>query len=142
MKPIKTALCSFGMSGGVFHAPFLQQHPGFEFYAVFERTKNLAETKYPAVKTFRSLEEMLEDEAIELLIVNTPNYTHSEYAKMGLEAGKHVVVEKPMTIRSSEAFELIEIASGFQFQTKVDCAPYVAQLWEEKPAKYIYPIPA
>ncbi len=110
MEPIKTALCSFGMSGGVFHAPFLQQHPGFEFYGVFERTKNLAETKYPSVKTFRTLEELLHDDVIELIIVNTPNNTHSEYAKMGLEAGKHVVVEKPFTLHQTEAEMLIELA--------------------------------
>ncbi len=59
MQGIKTALCSFGMSGWVFHAPFIHLHKGFELYAVFERTKNLAEEKYPGIKTFRSLETML-----------------------------------------------------------------------------------
>jgi scyllo-inositol 2-dehydrogenase (NADP+) len=56
MQPVNTALCSFGMSGWVFHAPFVTAHPGFNLYAVFERTKELAKEKYPSVKTFRSLE--------------------------------------------------------------------------------------
>src|SRR5665213_1278509 len=110
MKPINTALCSFGMSGWVFHAPFLQINPGFNFYGVWERSKNLAEQKYPGVKTFRTLEDMLADDAIELVVVNTPNYAHYEYTKKALEAGKHVVVEKPFTVTVNEGNELIELA--------------------------------
>jgi scyllo-inositol 2-dehydrogenase (NADP+) len=110
MQPIKSALCSFGMSGWVFHAPFIHLHNGFELYAVFERTKNLAQEKYPGIKTFRSLEDMLADEAIELVIVNTPNYTHFEYAKLALLAGKNVVVEKAFTTTVAEAEELIALA--------------------------------
>ena len=67
MQPINTAICSFGMSGWVFHAPFISTHPGFNFYGVWERTKNLAQERYPSVKTFRTLEEMLADEKTEIL---------------------------------------------------------------------------
>jgi len=111
MQPIKTALCSFGMSGWVFHAPFIDAHPGFEFIAVYERTSNHAEKKYPDVKTYRSLEAMLAVESIELVIVNTPNYTHFTFAKACLEAGKHVIVEKPFTLNVDEADTLISLAS-------------------------------
>ncbi len=110
MKQINTALCSFGMSGWVFHAPFLAINPGFNLYAAWERSKNLAQEKYPNIKTYRRLEDMLADDAIELVVVNTPNYTHYEYTKKALEAGKHVVVEKPFTVTVSEGNELIEIA--------------------------------
>lgn len=110
ITPIKTGLCSFGMSGLVFHAPFLSANPHFNFYAVWERTKNAAKEKYPNVITYRSLENMLADELIELVIVNTPNYTHYEYAKKALEAGKHVIVEKPFTTNVEEAVELIALA--------------------------------
>src|SRR5436309_3526987 len=106
----KVALCSFGMSGWVFHAPFIDLHPGFELYGVWERTKNLAAEKYPSIKTFRSLEDMLADDVIDLVIVNTPNYTHFEYAKKALQANKHVVVEKAFTVTVSEAEELKELA--------------------------------
>jgi predicted dehydrogenase len=110
MNPINTALCSFGMSGLVFHSPFLTANPHFNFYAVWERTKNIAEEKYLGVKTYRTLEAMLADDLVELVIVNTPNYTHYEYTKMSLEAGKHVIVEKPFTVTVSEADELIALA--------------------------------
>jgi len=108
--PIKTALCSFGMSGWVFHAPFLHLNKGFELYAVWERSKNLAAEKYPGIKTYRTLEALLQDEAIELVVVNTPNYTHFDYAKKALLAGKHIVVEKPFTVTVAEGEELIALA--------------------------------
>jgi scyllo-inositol 2-dehydrogenase (NADP+) len=110
MTPINTALCSFGMSGWVFHAPFINLNPGFNFYAVWERSKNLAEKKYPAVKTYRQLDDMLADDFVEMVIVNTPNFTHYEYAKKALRAGKHVIVEKPFTVTVDEGKELIALA--------------------------------
>lgn len=112
MKKINAAICSFGMSGWVFHAPFINNHPGFNFYAVLERSKNLAREKYPDVKVFRTLEEMLSDEAIELVVVNTPNKTHYDYTKQALLAGKHVICEKPFTVTVAEAEELIELAAS------------------------------
>jgi predicted dehydrogenase len=110
MIPIKTALLSFGMSGRVFHAPFLHVNPGFELYAVWERSKELSTAIYPYVKIYRTFEEILEDKEIELVVVNTPNYTHYEYTKRVLEAGKHVVVEKPFTVTSAEGVELAALA--------------------------------
>lgn len=110
MQKINTALCSFGMSGWVFHAPFIAAHPGFDFYGVWERTKNLAQEKYPSVKTFRTLEEMLADENIELVIVNTPSITHFDFARQVIQAGKHLVVEKPFTPTVEEASALIGLA--------------------------------
>ena len=110
MQAINTAILSFGMSGKLFHAPFIQVHPGFNFYAVWERSKNLAQQIYPGVKTCRTLEELLADTAVELVIVNTPNYTHYDYTKKALEAGKHVVVEKPFTVTVAEGDALIALA--------------------------------
>jgi len=109
-SPIKTAICSFGMSGRVFHAPFIHLLPGFELYAVWERTKQLAAAVYPEIRTFTSYEALLADKEIELVVINTPNATHFEYSKMALLAGKHIVVEKPFTINSIEAEELIALA--------------------------------
>ena len=118
-QPIQTALCSFGMSGWVFHAPFLNLNPGFNFYGVWERSKNLAVEKYPSVKTFRTLEEMLADDNIELVVVNTPSVTHFDYAKKCLEAGKHIIVEKPFTATAREATALIELANSRNLKLSV-----------------------
>lgn len=112
MNLINTALCSFGMSGHLFHAPFIDVHPSFNLYAVLERAKNVAKKKYPNIKTFRSLDDLLLDKKIDLVIVNTPNITHFNSTKKIIEAGKHVVVEKPFTVTSAEAEVLIALAKS------------------------------
>lgn len=109
MKKIKTALLSYGMSGRVFHAPFLELHAGFELTGSWERSKKLIQNDYPQVKSYGSLEELLADE-IDLVIVNTPVETHYEYAKKALLAGKHALVEKAFTTTAAEAEELLAIA--------------------------------
>lgn len=111
MQQIRTALLSFGMSGRVFHAPFIHLHPGLELYGVWERTKSASLEFYPGIRIFRSLEELLADESIELVIVNTPTNTHFEYTKKVLEAGKHTVVEKAFTTSVAEAIELQQLAA-------------------------------
>lgn len=109
MKKIKTALLSYGMSGRVFHAPFLELHDGFELTGSWERSKKLIQNDYPQVKSYGSLEELLADD-IDLVIVNTPVETHYEYAKKALLAGKHALVEKAFTTTAAEAEELLAIA--------------------------------
>lgn len=107
---LQTAICSFGMSGKVFHAPFIQANPAFNLYGVWERSKKTAKAIYPEVRSFDTLEEMLADENIELVVVNTPNSTHYDYAKKALLAGKHVIVEKPFVINAAAGIELIDLA--------------------------------
>lgn len=110
MPVIKTAILSFGMSGRVFHAPFIALNPGFELAGIWERTKSESLEFYPNIKIYRSLDEILNDESIELVIVNTPTNTHYEYSKKVLLAGKHAVVEKAFTTSIAEAIELEELA--------------------------------
>src|SRR6056297_2416347 len=107
---IKTGLASFGMSGIVFHAPLLSSHPGFKFAKVLERTKEKSKTLYPDAEIVRSYDELISDKQIELVVVNTPDNTHYDLTKKALEAGKHVVVEKPFTVTTDEAKKLIDIA--------------------------------
>jgi predicted dehydrogenase len=109
-KIINTALCSIGMSGVVFHAPFIITHPHFKLYAIWEREKNITIEKYPGTIQYRSIDEMLSDDDIDLVIVNTPNVTHFEFAKKALEAGKHVVIEKPFTPTVEQCEFLIALA--------------------------------
>lgn len=110
MQLVKAGLCAFGMSGKVFHAPFLKEHPGFFLSAVVERSKEESREKYPEATIYRSVEEMLQNAEVELVIINTPVQTHYEYAKKALEAGKNIIVEKPFTVNVSEAEELVNLA--------------------------------
>ncbi|MBD8083979.1 Gfo/Idh/MocA family oxidoreductase [Chryseobacterium caseinilyticum] len=111
MQLVKVGLCAFGMSGKVFHAPFLKEHPGFFITAIVERSKEESKEKYPDAQIFLSVEEMLENANVDLVVVNTPVQTHFEYAKMALEAGKNVIVEKPFTINAKEAEDLAKLAA-------------------------------
>jgi len=110
MNPINTALLSYGMSGEVFHAPLLMAHTGFNLSTVVQRKLNTASQHFSSVKVVRSVDEVIHDSAIELVVVNTPNESHFPYAVKALEAGKHVVVEKPFTVTVKEANDLIELA--------------------------------
>jgi scyllo-inositol 2-dehydrogenase (NADP+) len=109
-KPIVTALASYGMSGQVFHAPFIAAHPGFQLKYIVERTASLSKARYPESIIARSFEEVLEDDTVELVVVNTPNQLHASMAKQALLAGKHVIVEKPFSITVEEGKEVINTA--------------------------------
>jgi predicted dehydrogenase len=103
---------AYGMSGKVFHAPFVNAHSGFKLHAVTERNKKIAAADYPGVISYDTIEDLISDEAIELIIINTPNYTHYDYAAKSLRAGKHILVEKPFTATTAEAKELFELADS------------------------------
>lgn len=109
-KTIKTGILSFGMSGTLFHAPFLEVHPGFELRAVVERNKKLAHKSYPNIISYDSVDQLMADDDIDLVVVNTPNDTHFEFALKALMAKKHVLVEKPFCVGSSQAKELFAVA--------------------------------
>ncbi len=108
---INAALVSFGMSGRVFHAPFLDSNPNFNLVGSWERSQKNIQSIYPNAKSYSTYEELLSDPIVDLVIVNSPNDTHYEYAKKALLYGKHVVCEKAFTITSDEAYELDLIAS-------------------------------
>jgi len=110
-KPIVTAIASFGMSGVVFQGPSLKIFPEwFKIHKILERTKNVSAERYPEATIVRSYDEILNDPEVELVIVNTPDYLHFDMARQAIEAGKHVVVEKPFTKTSDDARKLIALA--------------------------------
>ena len=84
---IRVGLVGFGMAGRVFHAPLLSSVDGMELAAVMERANKAAE-RYPGIKMYRSLEEMLADSSLGLFVVATPNGTHFAIAREILSAGK------------------------------------------------------
>jgi len=116
--PIRTAVLGTGLSGLTFHVPFILALPEqFTLQAVLERNPKseggkLQERFGVSVKIHRSLEEVLGDEEIDLVVVGTPNETHYPFAKAALEAGKHVLVDKPVTVNSAQAKELGELAKS------------------------------
>jgi scyllo-inositol 2-dehydrogenase (NADP+) len=109
---IRVGLVGFGMGGRVFHAPLVSSVDGLELAAVVERHTNLAAQRYPGIATCRSLDAMLADSSLDLFVVTTPSGTHFQVARQILEAGKNVVVDKPMAVTSAEIAQLMKLAAA------------------------------
>lgn len=109
---IRVGLVGFGMAGRVFHAPLISSVEGLELAAVVERHSDNAAARYPGITTCRSVEELLADASIKLVVVATPNSTHFPVALQALEAAKNVVVDKPVALKAAEIAELDELAGG------------------------------
>jgi scyllo-inositol 2-dehydrogenase (NADP+) len=111
---LKVALCSYGMSGKVFHAPLIAAEPGIQLHSILQRNNESALNDYPQVSIVKSFDDILQNQDIDLVVVNTPNEFHYSMAKAVLEAGKHLVLEKPFVINLYEGKELITLADQQQ----------------------------
>lgn len=112
-KTIKTGLIGFGVGGQIFHAPVLRTVKGLELVkirAVKPGQVSAAKMKYPEAETVATADEIFNDKNIDLVIITTPNTSHYSLARQALEANKNVVVDKPFTINTREADELIALA--------------------------------
>ena len=107
---VRVGLIGFGLAGQAFHAPMIRGVAGMELACVLERHTSNAQKRYPEVRIARSLDEMLSDKSINLVVVATPNDTHFSYTKACLEADRHVVVDKPFTPTMAEAEQLVCLA--------------------------------
>ena len=107
---IRVGLVGFGMAGRVFHGPLISSVDGLALSAVVERHTNQAAERYPWITTHRSLEGLLADRTLGLVVVATPSGTHFDVARRVIEAGHNVVVDKPMAARSDEIAALMSVA--------------------------------
>ncbi len=110
---IRTGIIGYGLSGRVFHAPFIDVVEGYELTKISTANPErmaLAKERYPTTEIVPGGKEIIEDPNIDLVLVTSPNIDHFRWAKEALLAGKHAVVEKPFTIDVAEADELIDIA--------------------------------
>ncbi len=123
-RKINVGIVGFGLSGRVFHSPFIHTNPLFNLLYIVS-SKDDAQAFYPEVEMIRDFDELLKKEDIELVIVCSPNHLHFEHAKKALEAGKHVIVEKPITPSSNEVLQLMDIAK----QNRKKLLPYHNLRW-------------
>ena len=123
---IRVGLIGYGLGGRVFHAPLVSSVEGLELAAVFERTTSKAAERYPGITTYRSLDEMLSDASLSLIVVTTPTATHYSIVRQILNAGKNVVVDKPLAVTSAEIADLIELADS----KKILIIPFHNRRWD------------
>jgi scyllo-inositol 2-dehydrogenase (NADP+) len=110
MKCMQVGLVGFGFAGRVFQANSIAAVEGLELATIVQRTGDQAALLFPHAKVVRTVEEMLEDTSIRLVIVATPNTTHLPIARQCLLADRDVVIDKPFALNSEEAAELIQLA--------------------------------
>jgi scyllo-inositol 2-dehydrogenase (NADP+) len=125
-EPIRVGVVGFGLAGRVFHTAVIQATPGLELACIVQRSGDEAAREFPGVKIARSVEEMLGDVGIQLVVIATPSYAHVELASQCLHEQRHVVVDKPFTLTAAEAAELILLARG----RKLLLAPFQNRRWD------------
>jgi len=108
--PIQTAVIGYGLSATVFHLPFLEENPAFKLRTILVRSpaasQEAAKAHPPPVTIVESLDEILGNPEISLVVISTPPETHFPFAKALIQAGKHLVIEKPLCSTSQEAQEI------------------------------------
>jgi len=119
---MKAAILGLGYWGPNLLRNFLG-HP--EIVEVYGCDKNpsrlkLISTRFPTVKLTENYQEILDNKEIEIIAISTPVDTHYKFAKLALEAQKHIWVEKPFTATSQEAQELISLAAKNNLKIFVD----------------------
>ena len=112
-KKINVAIIGFGLSGRVFQAPLLTSIPEFNLSKIYttnpEAIRKVREL-YPTAAVASDIGEVMKDESIQLVVVASPNTSHYSTAREALISEKHVVVEKPFTVNSKEADNLIALS--------------------------------
>ena len=107
---IHVGLVGYGMSGSVFHAPLIEYIPGLTLKTVVSSDPAKVQRAFPTISVVPTLDDLLIDKDISLVVIATPNQTHYPLAKQALAAGRHVVVDKPFVVSSQQADELIALA--------------------------------
>ena len=110
INPIKVGLLGFGLGGSTFHASLIAEEPGLALTAVATSRTDDVRKRFPKAAVYGSPAEVIADPAVDLVIVATPDTTHGPLARLALESGKHVVVEKPMAMSAAEGAALIALS--------------------------------
>ncbi len=111
MDPIQVGLVGYGFGGSVFHAPLIRSVAELRLKTVVTSRTEQLQREIPGVRAVQSVEELLADPNLDLVVVSSPSATHFQVARAALNAGKHTVVDKPFTTTVQEADDLIALAA-------------------------------
>jgi len=109
---IGVGLIGYGLGGSVFHAPLVQAEPRLRLRAVATSRGDQVRRDHSGVRVVATAGELLADPSVELVVVAAPNAVHHELAAAALRAGRHAVVDKPFTLTTAEADQLIALAAA------------------------------
>lgn len=108
--PVQAGILGYGYAARTFHAPLLQAAPGLRLTAVATSKPELLRSDWPEVAAVADPAALVARDDVDLVVVATANDSHYPLARLALEAGKHVVVDKPFTVTVEEARALETLA--------------------------------
>lgn len=109
-KEVRVGLIGYGYAGKTFHAPLIRSVPGLKLTVVGSSKPDIVQADVPGVSVCSNMEEVANHPEIDLLVIASPNESHFPLASMALRSGKHVVVDKPFTVKLADARTLVELA--------------------------------
>ncbi|KAL1297703.1 hypothetical protein AAFC00_006251 [Neodothiora populina] len=126
-RKINAVVIGYGLSAKIFQIPLILALPEtFNLYGVVQRNSTQAATDHPGTKVFKTVDEAVADSAVDLVVVSTPPATHFPFASAALNAGKHVLVEKPFVPTEAEARTLSALAKS----KKLHLSVYQNRRWD------------
>ena len=125
-SPLKIGLMGYGFAGQTFHAPVIAHCGAAELAAIATGQPERACADFPNAAIVPDLDALLAREDVECVVIATPNDTHFDLARRTLEAGKHVLVDKPVTLTSAEARTLAALAA----ERSLVFAPFHNRRWD------------
>lgn len=110
-SPIGVGLVGYGLAGAILHAPLIEALPDYRIAAVMTSRAEAAERR-DRPQVVADIDALLAIDAVELVVVVTPNDLHAAHAEAALRAGRHVVIDKPMAPTLAECDRLIDLAEA------------------------------
>lgn len=123
---LQIGLVGYGYAGATFHAPLIEHSGRAVVSAIVSSQSERAGSDWPTARIVADIDTLLTDVGIDCIVIATPNDTHFELARRTLEAGKHVVIDKPITLTAEDARTLVRAAS----QRKLLLAPFQNRRWD------------
>ncbi|MDR6990581.1 oxidoreductase [Luteimonas sp. 3794] len=99
---LRVALVGYGLAGRVFHAPLIKATPGLTLHTVVSSDAGKVHADLPEVRVVGDPQAAFDDPAVDLIVIASPNATHAPLAIAALQAGKHVIVDKPFALDLAE----------------------------------------
>ncbi|MBB5745294.1 oxidoreductase [Brevundimonas variabilis] len=108
--PINVGLIGFGYAGRTFHAPLIAATEGLRLHSIVSSQPEAVGRAWPGARVIADIERLFGDGGVDLVVIATPNDLHAPLARRALQAGRHVVVDKPFTLTVAEGRDLAALA--------------------------------
>ena len=109
---IRVGLIGYGLAGASFHAPLIAAVSGLELASIVSSRAAEVALAWPDVAVVPDAASLFADSTIDLVVIATPDTAHADLAKAALEAGKHVVIDKPFVTDPADGAALIALAEA------------------------------